>query len=333
MQLPVSTSGTVTPWRSIGLLPPSVRVPQPVTSMSPPTGPSSVATVASGMPSALVASCQTATSLSKVLLFQPGWMVMAATSRRSPLPSSRRAPVSTCTWSAVRKSLQWAAVTTKFGRTSVPPQNWAAELFGCDAMSSPTWNGFSSAPAGAPPTMRGRTRLISSAPGTLRVSELIARRLREATRDVTKSRIQLPGASAGCAADGPPVAAASASINAIVSPWERIASYLQIGTRTHRPENERPQETNRQHHLGALIQHYGGMGLKKLLRFQFLSQKSGKANTRKLPRDGDSGHAIYIAASRRPGAGDRVARRIRRPARLTARGGRRRASGGSRRRR
>ena len=177
MQLPVSTSGTVTPWRSIGLLPPSVSVPQPVTSMSPPTGPSSVASVASGMPSALVASCQTATSLSKVLLFQPGWMVMAATSRRSPLPSSRRAPVSTCTWSAVTKSLQWAAVTTKFGRTSVPPQNWAAALFGCDAMSSPTWNGF--CVGGGRQRRRrcaGCTRLISSALGTLRVSELIARR-------------------------------------------------------------------------------------------------------------------------------------------------------------
>ena len=81
-------------------------------------------------------------------LFQPGWMVIAATSRRSPVPSSRRAPVSTCTWSAVTKSLQCAAVTTKFGRTSVPPQNCALALFGCAAISSPTWNGFWSAAAG-----------------------------------------------------------------------------------------------------------------------------------------------------------------------------------------
>ena len=76
-------------------------------------------------------------------------MVIAATSRRSPLPSSRRAPVSTCTWSAVTKSLQCAAVTTKFGRTSVPPQNCAWALFGCDANSSATWNGLSAGPAGA----------------------------------------------------------------------------------------------------------------------------------------------------------------------------------------
>ena len=69
------------------------------------------------------------------------------------------------------KSLQCAAVTTKFGRTSVPPQNWALALFGCAADSRPTWNGFWSAVAAVPPTMRGLTRLISSALGTLRVSE------------------------------------------------------------------------------------------------------------------------------------------------------------------
>ena len=136
------------------------------------------------MPSASVASSQTAASLSKVSLFQPGWMVIAATSRRSPLPSSRRAPVSTCTWSAVTKSLQCAAVTTKFGRTSVPPQNCALALFGSAAIKSPTWNGFWSALAAVPPTMRGLTRLISSALGTLRVSELIARRFCAATREV-----------------------------------------------------------------------------------------------------------------------------------------------------
>ena len=70
MQSPVSTSGTATRRRSIGLAPPSVSVPQPVTRRSAPTGPSSVASVASGVPAASLVSSQTATSLSKVLLFQ-----------------------------------------------------------------------------------------------------------------------------------------------------------------------------------------------------------------------------------------------------------------------
>jgi hypothetical protein len=186
LQLPVSTSGTVTAKRSIGAPPPSARAPQPVTRRSPPTGPSSVASAASGMPPASVASSQTAASLSKLLLSQPGWMVMAATSRRTPLPSSRCVPVSTCTVPAsAMKSLQCAAVTTKFGRTSVPPQNCALALFGSEAIRSPTWNGLSSGPAGAPPTIRGRTRLSSSAVETLSVSPAIARRFLAATREVT----------------------------------------------------------------------------------------------------------------------------------------------------
>ena len=68
-------------------------------------------------------SVQTATSLLNVVAFQFGWIAIAVTLTRVPVPSSLRVPVRTWTWPAVTKSLQCAAVTTWLGPRRVPPQN------------------------------------------------------------------------------------------------------------------------------------------------------------------------------------------------------------------
>ncbi len=104
---------------------------------------------------ALLDNCQTATSLSNVLLFHPGCMTILKTFLRTPVPSNLLAPVSTWTWSAAIKSLQCAAVTTKFGLTKVAPQNCANALSGCALIRSATWNGLSAGPATVPPTILG----------------------------------------------------------------------------------------------------------------------------------------------------------------------------------